>query len=231
MKTQGDSMRNFAAGVLVLSGWLLASVAAAQTSAPATQAAADQTTPQGTLILLTRAMQSGESAGAKPLLLATSPAETALADVLMQSIDINGHFRGAVAKSFGDGVADMFAGSNADLAEAEKNIAHAKVTIDKDHATIEADPQGDPVKLTQIDGQWKLAMSGISASDMDRTQKDLKIRMGIMSQVTDELGQGKYKTPEELSDALKSRLALAMLQAAKDEQGAATQPATMPAMP
>ncbi|HVT88269.1 MAG TPA: hypothetical protein VHD56_05420 [Tepidisphaeraceae bacterium] len=224
-------MRGFVGGMIVWTGMLLTSVGLAQTTAPATQPiAADQTTPQGTLVILTRAMQSGDSASAKPLLHSVKPDEASLADMLIQSIDVNSQYKKAVAKSFGADIADRMAGSDADETEAEARIGKAKVTISGDSAIVESEPAGDPIKLIQVDGKWKISIASFGGDQIAQAKQQMKIRMDIIAQATTELGQGKFKKVEELQEALDSRLALAMLQASQAQSAAPSQPASAPAM-
>lgn len=200
-------------------------MAPATAPAPVKTVAADQTTPQGTLILLTRAMQSGNAQSAVPLLHSINANESALAGLLVQSIDVNLKFKNAVAKAYGDGVAEMFVGGAADADAAEKRISAAKVTIDGQAATIQPDENSEPVKLIQVDGIWKLSMAAIGSGEISQTVKELKLRLDVLSAISDDVNAGKFKSPQEMSDAIRGRMAAAALQAAS---AATSQPATAP---
>src|SRR5262245_58379272 len=99
---------------LVLSTTAIAQPEKVPASQPTTRVAADTSSPQGAYILLMRATQSGDSAGARELLYAASADENKLADLLAASVQQNQKFRQAVSKQFGDATADNFAGSAAD---------------------------------------------------------------------------------------------------------------------
>lgn len=217
--------------MLVLSMICLTSFARAQVpatlpaTAPAADGPVDQTTPQGTLILLTRTMQTGDAPGARLLLHATTPDETVLAGLFVQAVEVNAKFRAAVTKAFGEGVADTYVGSAADVTEAEKSIRGSTVKIENDTATVASRPGDEPVKLVRADGKWKLSMGAIGANEMARTQEDLKIRLTVLDGIATDVAAAKFKSPDEMGDAMRSRLATAVLQAA------AANPATQPAPP
>lgn len=202
--------------------------AQAPATAPATGPAAvsgpvDQTTPQGTLILLTRTMQSGDVAGARQLLHASTPEETVLAGLFVQAVEVNTKFRAAVSKAFGEGVADTYVGSAADVAEAEKSIRAAPVKIENDSASVQSRPGDEPVKLVRVEGKWKLAMGAIGADEMARTQEDFKIRLTVLDSIATEVAAGKFKSPDEMGAEMRNKLAAEVLKAAA--QTPATQPA------
>lgn len=196
--------------------------ATAPTSAPA-GGPVDQSTPQGTLILLTRTMQSGDVAGAKLLLQATTPDETTLAGYFVQAVEVNAKFRAAVTKAFSEGVADSFVGSAKDVEDAEKAIRMAKVAIENDSATVQAREGEEPVKLVRVNGLWKLSMGAVGAEEMARTQQDLKIRLEVLSSIATDVAAGKLESPEKMANEMRSRLATEVLKAA------AQTPATKPA--
>jgi hypothetical protein len=86
------------------------------------------------------------------------------------------------------------------------------------------------VQLVKVDGKWKLPVGklteGMQPEDVNRRLTEFKTLSSVVSDVTSEVGTGKYKTADEVSDALRGKLATAML-AAQSAEGAA-QPATKP---
>ncbi len=220
---------------VMLSGcWLASGVLAqepttAPTSAPASQevVVADSSTPKGTLKLLSQATESGDTAQVRDLMVADTPQEQKLAEVLMERTAIYAKFRQAAAKAFGDAAADQLTGhSPAEAAAAEQRIVQADVKMEGDKASLEM--EGQPVNLVRVDGKWKLSMgnltSGMEAGDVDQRMQQIKMLSEVVVQTTDELNQGKYKTADEVNDAIRSKLASAMLKTAES----ATQPATAP---
>jgi hypothetical protein len=193
---------------------------------------ADPTTPKGTLTLLTRARMTGQTGDARKLFHATNPRESKFADVLLELTSVEGKFRDAAIKQFG---ADAIGGDlNADTAAAERMIQDAPVEVDNDNATVQLG--GEAMKLVKVDGAWKLSVSALTgempAAQMDKATEMIQMRSTVMSQTTNEVTEGKYKSPDEVIDAVRGRLAAATLAAAAAEAAEAapaTQPATLPA--
>lgn len=208
--------------IAIVLGLTMISLAQAPTSAPATNPSVDASTPTGAYILFMRAMMSGDATAARDLLQTNNDDESRLADVLAQTVDQNQKFREALRKQFSDATADAFTGSPADAARAEMAISKAKVNIDKNEAQLamEGDPQ--PVKLVQNDGKWKISVAGMAEGEPAQVRDGIAMRLKVLSEVTSELSQGKYKKEIEVQDALRSKLEGALMTAAQ----ASTQPAT-----
>lgn len=216
-------MRRIAA-IIILSGLFLSPKIYAQpATAPTTQVEADPTTPKGTLTLLNRATAKGDSEGVRKLMHVATTQESRVADALVNRTAAFAKFREAAVKSFGADAAAKLTGSDEESTAAEQAIQRANVSVDNDKAVVQMD--GQPVNLVKIDGNWQLSLAGLTnglaPADVDRMLDQMKQFVGIMSQTTDELSQGKYKSPDEVSDAMRARLAAAMMQ-----QAPATQPTT-----
>lgn len=186
-------------------------------TAPSTQVAADQSTPQGTYILFLRASQTGNSAAARGLLYSSNPDQARLSELLLRVVEQNYRFRNAVIKAFGEAVADQFTGSKADETELVQAISRSKVVIDKTNATLQLDIEARPVQFVQTDGKWQMSIMDLA------DDKATSVLLNILKEVTDDLEQGKFKTEAELISALRSKSAAARMAAA---EAAATQPAT-----
>jgi len=188
---------------------------------------ADSTTPKGTLTLLSRATESGDTSAVRGLLNVTNPTEQKLADVLMQRTEVYAAFRKAAVKSFGEDAANQLTGNTAaDAAESESRIQQADVKIDNNKAT--AAMEGQPVNLIKVGDKWKLSLETLTAEmpagDVDQKLQQIKMLSDVVKQTTGEINQGKFKSPEEVNDAIRAKLASVMLQAP------ATGPATAPAV-
>jgi hypothetical protein len=211
------------------------------TTAPATRpaavdgppVAADSTTPQGTLMVLSRAAASGETTDARELFHTANARQSQVADAMLEKTRTDASFRKTVVNALGEEAAKKIVGdAAADAAESESRIRAAEVKIQGSKATVD---MGDrPVTLVQVDGKWKVPVAdlveGMSEADVDQTTTQVKIWSTVVKQVTDEVNGGKYKTADEVQDALMGKLATAQLQAAteKGPTGPGTQPATMP---
>ena len=215
-------MRRIAAIIISLVIFSSTPTFAQPTTAPTTQA--DATTPKGTLTLLNRATAKGDTDVVRKLMHVATTQESRVADALVNRTAAFAKFRDAAVKSFGADAAAKLTGSQEETSAAEEAIQHADVTIDNDKAVVQMD--GQPVNLVKIDGNWQLSLAGLtaglSAADVDRMLNQMGLFVTVMSQTTDELSQGKYKSPDEVNEAMRTKLAAAMMQ----QQG---QPSTQPA--
>jgi hypothetical protein len=196
---------------------------------------ADPTTPKGSLTMLSRAAQSGDSSGVRDLFYSTTPDQKKIADTLLDRTEVYAKFRMAIVKAFDEKAAEQLTGiREGDDAAAEQRIAQADVKTDSDKATVTMKPEGPgapeepPIQMVRVDGKWKLPMAamteGMAAGDVDERISQIKLLSVVVTQLTGEVSQNKYKTVDEVADALRGKLASAMLSAA----GATTKPATAP---
>jgi hypothetical protein len=219
-------MRRIAAIVILISIGFSASTFAQPATAPTTQTQADPTTPKGTLTLLNRATAKGDTETVRKLMHVATTQESRVADALVNRTAAFSKFRDAAVKSFGAEVAAKLTGNEAETNAAEQAIQRADVTINNDKAVVQMD--GQPVNLVKVDGNWQLSLAdltaGLQPAEVDKMLNQMKTFVSIMSQTTDELGQGKYKSPDEVNDAMRARLATAMMQ----QEQSATQPTSQP---
>jgi hypothetical protein len=213
-----------AAMIFAIAFCLPATIFAQPTTAPTTQVIADPTTPKGTLTLLNRATANGDTGTVRKLMHVATTQESRVADALVNRTDAFSKFRQAAVKSFGADAAAKLTGNETDAAAADQAIAAADVTIQNDKAVVQM--EGQAVNLVKIGGDWKLSLAGLTAglapADVDRMLAQMQMFVTVMSQTTDEVSQGKYKSPDEVNDAIRAKLATAMMQ----QEHATTQPAT-----
>jgi hypothetical protein len=212
---------------------------AAPATAPSTRplVAADQTTPQGTLILFARAMQEGNVPAVRGVFHTTNAQESTLADFFSERTKVSADFRAAVSSKFGEEAATMLTDSSPqDVEIAAQHISAADVKLDGDKATVQMKsempgaPAPDGIELVKADGKWKLPM-GLMTKDMtaemvDEKMKALKTLQAVVVKMTGEVQQGKFARIEEVADALNSRIQSAALELAPT-----TSPSTAPAIP
>jgi len=197
---------------------------------PATDIAAEPSTPKGTLLLVSRALAVGDTATARQLIHAVTPQDQQLLDLLMSRTQANANFRRAAAAAFGaEAASQLAADPAAELAQSEQRIRQANVALDGDMATVQMD--NNRIELLRQQGQWKLAMSnltaGMDAADVERHMRLMQVFRDVVVQTTEELTAGEYKTVEQVSDAIRGKLASEMLRAstAPTTGQASTQPA------
>jgi hypothetical protein len=213
-------------------------------TAPAAQALdpVDQTTPKGALKMLSRATQSGETATLKQLFHATNPQQQKIADSMIDRADVFAKFRAALVSKFGEDAATKLTDTSpADEMAAEARIEQATVKVDNDKASVTmksevpGDPDPDAMQMVKVDGKWKLPMApitdGMDAPSMEAGLRRMKLISEAVTQTTADVSSGKYQSPDEVNDAIRGKLASAMLAEAASAAAAnpATRPATAPA--
>ena len=194
-------------GVIVaMLGMMLPSVIFAQPATAPTTQETDSTTPRGTLTLLNRATANGDTASVRKLMNASTTQESRIADALVMRTDAFTKFRQAAVKSFGAEAASKLTGTEEETAAAEKAIQSADVKIDNDKAIVQMENQ--PVNLVKVEGMWKLSLAGLAAgmapADVDKMLEQMKTLASVMVQTSDEVSQGKYKSPDEVNDAVRA---------------------------
>jgi hypothetical protein len=188
---------------------------------------ADPSTPQGTLKLLSQATESGDTSKVRDLMAATSPQEQKLTEVLMERTAVYARFRQSAVKAFGQPAADQLTGHDPRQdADNEQRINQADVKIDGDNASLEMD--GQPVNLVRVEGKWRLSLgnltAGMSPAEIEQRMREIKMLSDVVSQTMDQIDQGQYKAADEVNEAIRNKLASAMLKSVE----ATTQPTTNP---
>ena len=181
----------------------------AYAQAPA-QAPADQSTPQGTLVLVARATQAGDEAALQKLFHPTTPDEKRYVDAIAQQASALSKVRDATVKAFGQDVADKMGQSTID----ENRIRSAKAKIDGDKASVIMEGSTDALNLVKVGGMWKVSPAQLVAgknAQMMQQDLDMMTRLnGVLLETAKELGEGKYTTPEQLDDAIRGKRIKAM---------------------
>jgi hypothetical protein len=177
--------------------------------APAT-APADQSTPQGALVLLARATQAGDIDGLVRLFHTTDATQKRYVETLAQQANAMAGYNQAVVKAFGQDVADKIANNSID----EERLRSAKAKIDGDKAVAQIGAGIEPYELVRVDGAWRVSPAQLTRGKTPAmVQQDLdqmKQLSDVLKEVSQELLNGKYKTPEQLDDAIRGKRLRAM---------------------
>src|SRR5262245_4191956 len=185
----------------------------AQAQAPAT-APADPSTPQGALVLLARATQAGDVDALVRIFHTTDATQKRYVESLAQQANSMAGYYQAVVKAFGQDVADKVANNSID----EERLRSAKVKIDGDKATAQILPGIEPYELVRVQGAWKVSPAqltrGKTPAMIQQDLDQMKQLSGVLKEVSQELVEGKYKTPEQLDDAIRGKRLRAMSGAA-----------------
>jgi len=223
---------------ILLSGIFLVPGAAtwAQTMAPTSVSTtqpvpADPSSPRGALKALVGAMQVGDVAKIKSLIATTNPTEEKMVDAMATMAVSQKKFRTAARAAYGDGATELVGNTEADAAAGLAKIDTAPEAINGDTATVDPNERPDipPMTLKKIDGQWRIPISelarGVDPSEIQQRLDDLSLLSRMMDESADEVSKGMYKTPKDATEAINSKMMVAMMKRAN----AATQSTTQPA--
>jgi hypothetical protein len=133
--------------------------------------------------------------------------------------------------AFGAEGAKMLTGDMQALAAqglARLEAANEKIDGDKATVIVEGDNE-QPVNLIKHEGKWRFPVAemskGIDPAQIDKGIEDAGAQTKLIREAAEEVRAGKFKTGEEVRQALEQRV----MQMVLARQKAATQPATQPA--
>jgi hypothetical protein len=192
---------------------------------------ADPSGPRGALEALVGAMQNGDVPKIKNLIATTNPTEDKMVDAMATMAVSTRKFRDAANAAYGANAKELIPDTDAGMAEGLAKIDAAPEIITGDTATV--DPSGQPgippLTLKKIAGQWRIPISelarGVDQNAIQQRLDDLSFVSKMMDESADEVSKGMYKTPKDASEAIKSKMMVAMMKRAN----AGTQPATQQA--
>jgi hypothetical protein len=202
---------------------LLISLAAA--AAPTTQPAADASTPKAALRSFAIATRTGNRESLRASFHAATPTEERLADLTAEVAAAVVRLRDAAVAKFGDAGAKQFNGNIPDDAHLAR-IDSASEQVNDDTATVlvqGADGKLQSMYLVRIDGKWKISVSravaGTRPDKLETQLSTLTLTSKILDEVTAEIARGDYRSADDATDALKSKITRAYLMQARQPKG------------
>jgi pyruvate dehydrogenase E2 component (dihydrolipoamide acetyltransferase) len=220
-----------------------AQIAAPPTGAPGPASApaasqpnipSDQSTPKSALKVLADSMEAGDQKAILGVLLASSPQEERMAQAMAGLANAIAGLRKEAVEVFGaEGAKSLTGDVAAVAAQGLARLGAATEKIDGDKATVlvgEGNTAEPPVNLVKHDGKWKYPVSEMSKGIADPAQIDQGItdageQAKLLKEAAAEVKEKKYKTAEEVRQALEQRV----MQMVLARQKAATQAATQKA--
>jgi hypothetical protein len=199
------------------------------TTAPATTAAVqDLSTPKSAVRSLAVAMQSGDKDALLNVLHANTPVEARLASVMAELAEAMAGLSQSAVTAFGEEGARPFTRETADSVEAIERLDSATVTEQGDSAIVGADGVDPGVTLVRVDGKWKFPVAaliaGVDEAAITQRLADVEAQVGLFTEAADEVKQGKYKTGEEVRQALDQRILQMVMQRPRPTSVPAKQP-------
>jgi hypothetical protein len=219
-------------------------VAAPATPTTAPAVPADPSTPRGALKSLYNAMQDGDGAHIRELLLTATAVETKMVDAMAHRAEAEAKFRKAAVNAFGEQKAKLLVGdSEVAGSEAMTQIDVSEEKVDGDKATVSNNSGQAPLALTRVNGKWKIPASefakGTDVAEIEKQLPDMEFFAGLIDGYATDVAAGKYKSAEEAGDAIKGQMMVEMMkrqnahqpttgETAPDGAGPTTEPTTRP---
>jgi hypothetical protein len=225
-------MPRWAAALILSFALLIQSNAFAQTTAPATQAAAvlDQTTPRGTLKLFFEAYAARDGDAMKPLLYAANPAEVHMVAAKCDSFNADRALTDALQAKFPDpSHGDPRAQALADLPQIYQVVDNSTQVITGDTATLQKpDAQAVPLTFKLVDGRWVMPLEVLvqetDPEHLEANAHQIDVQVKVMRAAIADVAAGKYTDLNTAAQDVKER----MFNAAVADHAASTQAATQP---
>ena len=202
------------ASVILLTAAVAMGQATAPTSAPATAATTapiDPSTPKGSLKAFALALDAGEKAGVRKLLLATNPKEEQLADATAELAESAAALRRAAITAFGEEKSRPLGVASSGTKDALARIDTAVEKIEGDTVTLrEQQSDGPPLKLIKKDGKWLMPVSeltkDVEAADLERNIADMVWQSKQMRELATDVAAGKFAGATEARQELDRRI-------------------------
>jgi hypothetical protein len=156
-----------------------------------------------------------------------------MVDVMAERPEAEKTLRAAVEKTFGpQGVRLLLQDTQSAIDESFAKLDKAREDLDGENAKVTGPDDGSELVLKRVDGSWKIPVMQFSSGNEHEVQErleDQKLAITLIRETTDEITAGRYKTPEEASEAIKVKV---MVAAAKRAAASSTTgPSTVPSNP
>ncbi len=180
-------------------------------------------------------MQSGDRAVILAVLHANNPTESRLATVMADLAEAMAALSRNAVTAFGEEGARPLTGESTEAAEALQRLDAATVREDDHVATVGGDKNDPGVTLAYVNGQWKLPVSamiaGVDEAAVAQRLTDVEAQVQLFTELASEVKQGKFKTGDEVRQALDQRILQMVMQQKPRPTTTTTAPAPAPAPP
>jgi hypothetical protein len=196
-----------------------AAATAAPATKPTTAAAAaaipkDQSTPKGALRVLADSMEAGDAQRIRGVLHASNAAEQKMAEGMVDLATALAELKTNAIGAFGkQGAMPLTDDTEAMAAAGLERLVAATETVDPsgDRATVTLPDAGEaPAVVVKVEGQWRFPVAELARGSSEAEVKDgIELAAGqakVMREVAAEVKQGKYKTADEVRQALDQRV-------------------------
>jgi hypothetical protein len=215
--------------VLLLGTFAIAEEKPRPATQPAKAQSPDEKAIRDLLKGLAKALQDGDAKQIKAVISASNDTEKKMVDAMSaMAVEIAKLYKASV-KAFGEDQAKELTG---DVAGEMGRIDEAEIAIDGEIATVrypkepttaedEAAPPPVPMTLKKVEGAWRVPMSELSKDstpeEIEQTLTDLAAQTKVVSEVTSEITDGKYKTANKAAEGWQAKM-MQVLMPRKEEK-------------
>ncbi|MBI3869329.1 MAG: sigma-70 family RNA polymerase sigma factor [Verrucomicrobia bacterium] len=170
----------------------------------AVAALVDRSTPKGSLLAMSQALETGDAA----LFLGTfdfaSPDEDAIKSALAQLVTTIGRYRRAAIEQFGAEPAQASFDSLPFRLPLTK-IAAATISVEGERMRVQLDPRDRPAMFTQTNGEWRTTVDGFYHMNPSVLSRMGTILVAEYERVLTEMKSGRYKSALDAAQAVHAR--------------------------
>ena len=197
------------------------------TTQPTTRAAADLSTPAGSLRALAVALGEGDAQTIEGLFIVKTPQQKRMLQAIAEMAQAVANLRQAAVAAYGWDEADkhqLGPDIEASTAQALADIDAAEITINGDRAAVRyLDDKNSPKILKKVGDVWKVPIEQLGTPDdeaaLDQRLADLAAQARLAREITEQIAAGKLPTAEKAAETWHARIF----------QVSTSQPATHPA--
>ncbi len=168
-------------------------------------------TPRQAYERLVVAMQEGDGATVRQLIVAEGEDERRLVDALAGYAEAIARLRRAAVETYGVASARALTGDPADQEKRLAAIREAQQQIEGDQATLKVNLPDTPlILLRRMDGQWRVPLRAmlpnLEPAQIAQQVEETAVQVRAFDETTADVLAGKYHTADEAAQALRSRL-------------------------
>jgi hypothetical protein len=201
---------------------LIAAVASAQTTRPATMPF-DQSTPRSAVKKLASAVEQGDPAAVREVLLAETPLQERFVELMASLSSVTADLRAAGEDMFGREAGGAIVGHPDAFPEILKRVDESLERLHDDWAIVTTG-EGDEIQLVLRDGTWRVPVDqlvgNVTDDVLEAYLEEGEEQVAILRELAREVAQGRFRSSQEAEQVLHARM-----------MRGATQPSTNPAEP
>lgn len=166
----------------------------------------DAASPRGAILAISRQLPQGGMKAALDAYSASSDKEKTSARALARVYLASAKLEAAARQKFGSDVVEEI--DHAMRMQSDADLAHARESIDGDHAMIEFSDHSDSLPMIKAEGKWKIDVARVldpeeNSDDFDKGNNALA---GVLDRLSQQVQAGEYSNAYLLERAVKQRM-------------------------